>query len=129
MLTSPLKTAIANFVSGLKSFLDIHNQHHLKLILKNSLYILVTAESICILTAETVDLIFYQYCIFLSVALCTYGWCIYRRCPSNVQEVKTLEATAINTETFKRRKSFLRSQSYHNKKSAYTDRGNRKFFE
>jgi hypothetical protein len=32
-------------------------------------YILVTAESACILTAETVDLIFYQYSILLAVPL------------------------------------------------------------
>ena len=34
-----------------------------------SLIILITAESICILTAETVDLIFYRYSILLSVPL------------------------------------------------------------
>jgi hypothetical protein len=31
--------------------------------------ILVTAESVCILTAETVDLIFYKYSIMLSIPL------------------------------------------------------------
>jgi hypothetical protein len=30
---------------------------------------LVTAESACILTAETVDLVFYQYSLLLSVPL------------------------------------------------------------
>jgi hypothetical protein len=34
-----------------------------------SLVILITAESICILTAETVDLIFYKYSILLSIPL------------------------------------------------------------
>jgi hypothetical protein len=31
--------------------------------------ILIIAESVCILTAETVDLIFYQYSILLSIPL------------------------------------------------------------
>ena len=39
------------------------------MILKSSLVILITAESVSILTAETVDLIFYQYSILLSVPL------------------------------------------------------------
>jgi hypothetical protein len=39
----------------------------LKNILKRSLGILITAETACILTAETVDLIFYKYSILLSV--------------------------------------------------------------
>jgi hypothetical protein len=38
-------------------------------ILKTNLYILVTAESICILTAETVDRILYQYSLLLSIPL------------------------------------------------------------
>lgn len=37
--------------------------------MKSSLYILATAESACILTAETVGIVFYQYSIFLSVPL------------------------------------------------------------
>ncbi len=37
--------------------------------MKASLYILVTAESACILTAETVGIVFYQYSTFLSVPL------------------------------------------------------------
>jgi hypothetical protein len=41
----------------------------LKAILKTSLVILITAESVCILSAETVDLIFYKYSIMLSIPL------------------------------------------------------------
>ena len=47
----------------------IRNQRGLKTILKSSLFILLTAESACILTAETIDLIFYQYSLPLSVSL------------------------------------------------------------
>ena len=41
----------------------------MKTILKTSLVILITAESACILTAETVDLIFYKYSVALSIPL------------------------------------------------------------
>jgi len=48
---------------------QLRKQPNLNYILKTSLFILVTAESACILTAETVDLIFYQYSVLLSVSL------------------------------------------------------------
>ena len=48
---------------------QLYRQPNLKYIMKTSLYILITAESACILTAETVDLIFYQYSILLSIPL------------------------------------------------------------
>lgn len=66
---SNVKTTFANFALGFKSLLKIRNQRRVKAIVKSSLFILVTAESACILTAETVDLLFYQYSILLSVPL------------------------------------------------------------
>lgn len=56
-----------DFASGLKKLSTIHRQPELKSILKTSAVILVTAESACILVAETVDLVLYQYSILLSV--------------------------------------------------------------
>lgn len=64
-----LKTPFTNFASGFKRLFRIRRQMGMKMILKSSLFILITAESACILTAETVDLIFYQYSILLSVPL------------------------------------------------------------
>lgn len=64
-----IKTTFMNFALGFKRLLKIRNQSGLRAIVKSSLFILVTAESVCILTAETVDLIFYQYSILLSVPL------------------------------------------------------------
>jgi hypothetical protein len=64
-----LKTTFTNFASGFKRLFRICRQTGMKTILKSSLFILVTAESACILTAETVDLIFYRYSILLSVPL------------------------------------------------------------
>ena len=64
-----LVTTFSNFASGFRRLFNIRRQTGIKTILKSSLVILITAESVCILTAETVDLIFYQYSILLSVPL------------------------------------------------------------
>jgi hypothetical protein len=64
-----LKITFKNFVIGITKLPQLHRQPNLKYILKSSAYILITAESACILTAETVDLIFYQYSILLSIPL------------------------------------------------------------
>ena len=64
-----LQITFKNFVEGCGKVTKLHKQKNLKPILKSSIYILVTAESACILTAETVGIIFYQYSIFLSVPL------------------------------------------------------------
>jgi hypothetical protein len=66
---SNLRTAFRNFAVGLAKMPQLYRQPNLKYIMKTSLYILITAESACILTAETVDLIFYQYSILLSIPL------------------------------------------------------------
>jgi hypothetical protein len=64
-----LTTTFRNFASGIKKIPQLYKQPDLKSILKISLYILVTAESICILTAETVDLVFYQYSLLLAIPI------------------------------------------------------------
>jgi hypothetical protein len=66
---SNLKTTLRNFVVGIAVMPQLYKQPNLKYIMNTSLYILITAESACILTAETVDLIFYQYSILLSIPL------------------------------------------------------------
>lgn len=58
-----------NFGLGFSKIFNLHRQPQLKRILKTSLGILITAESACIITAETIDLIFYNYSIFLAVPL------------------------------------------------------------
>lgn len=64
-----LQITFKNFAKGCKKITKLHKQKNIKPILKSSLYILVTAESACILTAETVGIVFYQYSIFLSIPL------------------------------------------------------------
>jgi hypothetical protein len=64
-----LMTTLANFTAGFKKLPHLSKQPNLRKILKTSLVILITLESACILTAETVDIIFYNYSILLSVPL------------------------------------------------------------
>jgi hypothetical protein len=97
---SNLKTTFTNFAVGLKRLLTIRNQQGLRTILKSSLFILVTAESACILTAETVDLVFYQYSILLSVPLALLAGAFtvvapaaYRRAKQSNPNAKTASTT------------------------------------
>lgn len=58
-----------DFASGLKKLPGLRSEPELRSIMRTSLVILVTAESACILVAETVGVVFYQYSILLSVPL------------------------------------------------------------
>ena len=58
-----------NFKKGFEQLIHNRNNPKTKYIFKTSIIILVTAESACILTAETADLLFYQYSLFLSITL------------------------------------------------------------
>jgi hypothetical protein len=85
---SNLKTTFRNFAVGLKKISLLHKQSNLKYILRTSLYILFTAESICILTAENVDLIFYQYSMILSVPLALIVGAITVLAPEAYRKIK-----------------------------------------
>lgn len=58
-----------SFKIGFTKFFRHRNDPYMKSILKTSMLILITAESACIITAETVTLLFYQYSIFLAIPL------------------------------------------------------------
>jgi hypothetical protein len=47
----------------------VYKQRNLRCIIRTSLIIVITAESICFLSAEIVDLIFYKISILLSIPL------------------------------------------------------------
>lgn len=88
-----LSITFRNFAVGLKRLPSLYKQPSLGSILKTSLVILVTAESVCILSAETVDLIFYRYSILLSVPLALLAGAFavvapiaYRKLKSNNQQ-------------------------------------------
>jgi hypothetical protein len=68
-----LAGTLHDFAAGARKFASLHKEPELKSILKAAAVILVTAESACILVAETVDLVLYQYSIFLSVPLALFA--------------------------------------------------------
>ena len=70
---SNLITTFKNFGSGLKKMKDLPKQQNLKEILKSTLTVLITAETACIITAETVDLLFFKQAIFLSIPLALFA--------------------------------------------------------
>lgn len=57
------------FVSGLRELPSLHRAPHAGRIVKLGLFILITAESACIVTTATVDFFLYQYSLFLSIPL------------------------------------------------------------
>jgi hypothetical protein len=57
------------FIKGIKKILSLKKEPNLKYILKTSIVILITAESACILTAETIGIVFYSYSILLAIPL------------------------------------------------------------
>jgi hypothetical protein len=64
-----LITTFKNFGIGVSKLTSFHRQSNIKYILKTSFIILITAETACILTPETVDLIFYKQLMLLSIPL------------------------------------------------------------
>ena len=46
-----IKTTFKNFTTGIKKISELHKSPDFKQIMKTSLYILITGESVCILTA------------------------------------------------------------------------------
>lgn len=66
-------TTFKNCGKGVKKMTHLYKQPNLKRILWTSIVILVTAETACILTAETIDLIFYRHSLFLSIPLSLFA--------------------------------------------------------
>jgi hypothetical protein len=64
-----LISTFKDFAIGLKRIPKLYRLQNRNQILKSSAYILVTAESACILTAEVVDLILYKHSFLLGVSL------------------------------------------------------------
>jgi hypothetical protein len=64
-----LKGTLRDFAAGMERLAHIRSESNLKGIVKSSAFILVTAESACIVTAEVVGLALYQYSLFVSVPL------------------------------------------------------------
>ncbi len=77
-----------NFGLGLRKLKEIPKQPNLGEILKTSLLILVTAETACIITAETVDFIFYKQAFYLSIPLALLAGAITVVAPKAYKKMK-----------------------------------------
>lgn len=66
---SNIKTTFKNFAIGVKKIPKLHKSPDFKQIIRTSLYVLITAESACILTAETINLVFFRQALWLSIPL------------------------------------------------------------
>lgn len=64
---------LRDFAAGTKRLARIRSEPGLKGIVKSSIVILVTAESACIMTAQVVDLVLYQYSLLISVPLALFA--------------------------------------------------------
>lgn len=60
---------LRDFAAGVKKLVRLHKEPQLKSIMRASVMILVAAESACILVAETVGIVLYQYSILAAVPL------------------------------------------------------------
>jgi hypothetical protein len=70
---SNLKTTFKNFGVGIKKIPELHKSPDFKQIVKTTLYVLITGESVCILTAETVNLAFFRHALWLSIPLSLFA--------------------------------------------------------
>lgn len=86
---SSIALTFKNFGSGLKKIKDLPKQPNLREILRSTLTILITAETACILTAETVDLIFFKQAIYLSIPLSLLGGAFAVVAPEAYKKIKT----------------------------------------
>jgi hypothetical protein len=97
---SNLKTTFKNFAMGFKKLPYLYKQQNLNTIMKTSVVILITAESVCILTAETVDLIFYKYSILLSIPLALLAGAFAVVVPEVYRKTKTNGSNYLDNNGF-----------------------------
>jgi hypothetical protein len=97
---SNLKATFKNFAVGIKKLPYLYKQDNLKTILKTSLVILITAESVCILTAETVDLIFYKYSILLSIPLALLAGAFTVAVPEIYRKTRKIGSISLASNDF-----------------------------
>ncbi len=64
-----IKNTFRDCLIGIKKIPHLKELPNAKNVIKTSIYILITAESACILTAETVNLAFFRHAMWLSMPL------------------------------------------------------------
>jgi hypothetical protein len=87
-----------NFKRGVIQFLKYKNNPQIKDILISSLGILITAESACIITAETVDLLFYKISLFLAIPISLLAGTLTLTIVESVKKIKNVNALENNCQ-------------------------------
>ncbi|MGD1836691.1 MAG: hypothetical protein ACPKPY_01360, partial [Nitrososphaeraceae archaeon] len=97
----------SNFIATFRHFKNgclsipwlVYNNKNRTNLLKKSLYLLLTAESICIITAQTVDLLFYNVSVFLSIplALLAGAFVIALQQAEEIKKINTLNSNMQKT--------------------------------
>lgn len=107
-----LVNLITTFVNIKRGFLKLmvhRNDPQMKNILKTSLIILITAESACILTAETVTILFYQYSIFLAIPLALVIGAFTLTLVESVRKIRNQQSKIQNCCSSKPESGFISS--------------------
>lgn len=74
---------------GLGRLRELPKQPNLKQILKTSIVVLVTAETACIIIAETVELIFFKQAIYIPIPLALFAGAVTVVMPEAFRKMRT----------------------------------------
>ena len=96
-----LKTTFRNFAIGVTKMPYLHKQPYAKQILKTSLYVLVVSESLCILTALTVDFVLYRHSLWLSIPLSLFVGTFTITALESYRKIRS-ESSPVNLVNFKK---------------------------
>ena len=86
-----------NFKRGIE-LLKNKNNPQMKGILISSVVILITAESACIITAETVDLLFYKASLFLAIPISLLAGRLTLTIVESVKKIKNVNSFENNCQ-------------------------------
>jgi hypothetical protein len=67
-----LTSSFRNFALGVTKIPYLYKQPYAKQIIKTSIYVMIVSESLCILSAETMDFVFYRHSLWLSIPLALF---------------------------------------------------------
>src|SRR5438309_2959476 len=70
---SNIKTTFKNFATGIEKIPQAYKMPNFRQIMKTSLYVLAKGESVCLITAETVNLVFFRHALWLSIPLSLFA--------------------------------------------------------
>ncbi|OLD41220.1 MAG: hypothetical protein AUI60_02515 [Thaumarchaeota archaeon 13_1_40CM_2_39_4] len=100
--TPNLKTTFRNFAVGITKMPFLYKQPYARQILKTSIYVLVVSESLCILTALTVDFIFYRHSLWLSIPLALFAGAFSIAALESYRKIRS-DSSNTNLVSFKKK--------------------------